>query len=969
MNPTPRETAGRPDRIAPGREIWEGLAERAGRRNGGFYWPRAPGATGGRPPVPRGIQGYGRPGKRAAAGATGARPKHPEMYLYPPGWRRDTVERQRTIGWMGLAREATLMDWFDALFAGFEDPPAGTLRIAFWRRQTQPIDPAEDLARHRARARIVHALVEAAGLDVRDWGDVDGDHPAEVVDIVVGAVPAPAAAILVDALSDRIRTRPDGRSGPLSAVTLRRPDGAELVWEDRQAVPLDEVLAAVDRFLRGETVPWLLTAAGATFGTRTHSDAFQIPPGGIPWTTPADRGPAHPPVDAVGTESIAAPGEGGGFRSGLDAAPGEGILGNLLRPDTGAGAGLGGTGGVFPGGGGGGGIGFGGGGFRADGTADATQGGQGGPGGLNELGGRGIPGPIAGRIVGGVPDVRGWDDAHAFDTAVPGQDSGIGVSPEPGEGGGGGAVVGGGPRVEVADGEAAGDDDDPPGVAYARLECSETIVAGEPFDLTVGIAATQALGVFGGRFDVPAGAYVLTIQVIANGFTAGDGVSLRQELRVTAADRYPSVALRLTADAQAEDVRLRTIQATYFVSSQPIGVAYRPVAVVKARHLLASAAAPAPPRAMGLGTPGSGAPPDLTVIITDGDDDDLDWTFESPHRFTRPDKLAIPIGDSPEAFTQMLIDEMNQSDGKPLTMLMHGFGEQIALVMPGQVGGILREIAPQLGGRPPTVLILSHDPHIPWELAVLDPPVDATAAPFLGAQAVVGRWVQPRPGQRKPKHPPLELRSAGSMAVLCGVYPEDGGDDGEWTRLEQAEAEAQDLTTLYQASRVTADWAGVKALLHAPADAEMIHLAGHAVYRPGSTATGFVLDDLTYLTPSYVFGGRLSAAKPFVFLNACQAGSDYAVLGAGGGLASAFLVAGASAVVAPLWSVDDAQARDACLEFYRRALAEGETPAEILRARRARFGRDAAGNEIDADSPTAMAYQFFGHPNMRLVRP
>src|SRR4029079_15217436 len=101
-------------------------------------------------------------------------------------------------------------------------------------------------------------------------------------------------------------------------------------------------------------------------------------------------------------------------------------------------------------------------------------------------------------------------------------------------------------------------------------------------------------------------------------------------------------------------------------------------------------------------------------------------------------------------------------------------------------------------------------------------------------------------------------------------------------------------------------------------------------------------------------------SAPFVFLNACQVGAGESVLDDYAGLADAFLFAGASAVIAPLWSIDDVIARELALGFYEHALA-GEPPAEVLRRERAAFRDDPS-----VTSPRRLSYQFFGHPSMRL---
>jgi hypothetical protein len=77
---------------------------------------------------------------------------------------------------------------------------------------------------------------------------------------------------------------------------------------------------------------------------------------------------------------------------------------------------------------------------------------------------------------------------------------------------------------------------------------------------------------------------------------------------------------------------------------------------------------------------------------------------------------------------------------------------------------------------------------------------------------------------------------------------------------------------------------------------------------------------------------------------------------------AAFLYAGASGVVAPLWSIEDAIAKEIALRFYEQTFA-GMAPAEFLHGERCKF-RDTS-SDISA---TCIAYHFFGHPAMRLIR-
>jgi hypothetical protein len=110
-----------------------------------------------------------------------------------------------------------------------------------------------------------------------------------------------------------------------------------------------------------------------------------------------------------------------------------------------------------------------------------------------------------------------------------------------------------------------------------------------------------------------------------------------------------------------------------------------------------------------------------------------------------------------------------------------------------------------------------------------------------------------------------------------------------------------------------------------------------------------------------VKGGSLVRA-PLVFLNACQVGTGQETLGDYAGLAESFLFVGAAAVVAPLWSIDDSVASALAERFYAHAFT-GESLAEIVRAERAGFDAHQGDH-----SSTLMAFQFFGHPEMRLER-
>jgi hypothetical protein len=499
------------------------------------------------------------------------------------------------------------------------------------------------------------------------------------------------------------------------------------------------------------------------------------------------------------------------------------------------------------------------------------------------------------------------------------------------------------------------------------------VTAGEEFDLEVGIAEVRDPSVAGSEIVRPTwsqGPYVLTVWLLADGFSLRSGEVLRQHLAVTVEAPYPFALLHLTPGAQAEDIAHRKIEVTYFIGSQPVGIAYREVEVVRTTGMVTTTPLPPPPLTATFQIPADFTEPDLTVKISEGDKPgDLHWTFDTPGNSnvaTPSNPIVNNIGGNPSQFATQLINRMNQSAGKALSLQMRGIGRAVTQATPTRFWEILASVAAGVGDRPPTLLIISQDPYVPWELALVDSPIDPGSAPFLGAQTVLGRWILPRLGQDKPDLPVQDPRMVRSMAILCGVYPEQRG---RWKRLKHAEQEAADLKKHYEGLEVVADTSSVVDFLEHPPDAEVFHFAGHAIYDPTSLENGLVLNDGTYLDATLISGAQFAPKpRPFVFLNACQAGSGYEVLGGYAGLVGALVTAGASAVVAPLWSVNDEEARKISIEFYERSVDDEAPPAETLRRQRARFGKDANGADVAPDSPVHLAYQFFGHPSMRLIR-
>lgn len=71
------------------------------------------------------------------------------------------------------------------------------------------------------RAKLLHGLVDALGLEVKDWGETDLVYPREVVEVVIALAP-----IVVPALVAVINTWI--KASKIKQVTVMKLDGSEI---------------------------------------------------------------------------------------------------------------------------------------------------------------------------------------------------------------------------------------------------------------------------------------------------------------------------------------------------------------------------------------------------------------------------------------------------------------------------------------------------------------------------------------------------------------------------------------------------------------------------------------------------------------------------------------------------------------------------------------------------------------------
>ncbi len=148
--------------------------------------------------------------------------------------------------------------------------------------------------------------------------------------------------------------------------------------------------------------------------------------------------------------------------------------------------------------------------------------------------------------------------------------------------------------------------------------------------------------------------------------------------------------------------------------------------------------------------------------------------------------------------------------------------------------------------------------------------------------------------------------------------------------LENVEREVQSIAQRFPARVLRGDQATAAKFADQSRSADVIHVATHGVYRPEDPMfSGILLADGWFDLHSIC---RLRLRQPLVVLSACQTGrlattqGDELV-----GLARGFFYAGARALLASLWSVDDQVTARLMDRFYAN-LVDSVPPAEALRA-------------------------------------
>jgi hypothetical protein len=255
--------------------------------------------------------------------------------------------------------------------------------------------------------------------------------------------------------------------------------------------------------------------------------------------------------------------------------------------------------------------------------------------------------------------------------------------------------------------------------------------------------------------------------------------------------------------------------------------------------------------------------------------------------------------------------------------------------------------------KPKTMLIVSEEPYIPWELMVPTRWRNNAREDRepIGVEFAVGRWVH-----RQHISPPQRL----SFKETYVVAPRYSAE----RQLPLAEKEAKLVAKAFPPSR-RIDPASVTTLDTSVGggDVSLLHFVCHGkADAPQTIYMDNEQDNLNTLQVKALKGflRTFPRTRTFVFLNACEVGRPAPSLVGIGGLANEFLAVGAGAVIAPLWSVADNVASDVAKTFYETVRKSPKTTfASILQGIRRKAYSGTAED-------TWAAYCFYGDPKAAL---
>ncbi|HEV8552921.1 MAG TPA: CHAT domain-containing protein [Casimicrobiaceae bacterium] len=437
------------------------------------------------------------------------------------------------------------------------------------------------------------------------------------------------------------------------------------------------------------------------------------------------------------------------------------------------------------------------------------------------------------------------------------------------------------------------------------------------------------------------------------------------EYSISAGTQKPAHFVLTAPTVDEPDHSILELRANFYLNNRWCGEGVRNLDVRRDAGVSALARIPSPKVPewrLGLTLEPDATPPDLIVrILKTTHVGEYDWSCLSPHLNldtpVDPVKRTMALGDDAQTYVR---NRFQPLAGKSLANIdiadIEGIGQAIYDSTPEVFKDAYWALwsAANEGHFPfDSIQIVTDEPYIPWELMRV---YDAKRAPdvdpeFLAVRHCIGRWLA-MDAARLTQH-----ISVNATAVAASDYSQV---DSIADKLPWAAEEKKLMMDTYRAEEVVLKSDPLLKFLK-DGRVQALHFACHgkmSITNP--LGSQLILEDTPNdLKPTMVNRPEvrrgLGSEHPMVFLNACEVGGGAASLTLVAGFPAAFLSAGASAVISPLWVVNDAHAKTIAATFYEQVLRKDARPlGEVLREVHSRWR--------DEKHLTYLAYVLYGDP-------
>jgi hypothetical protein len=350
--------------------------------------------------------------------------------------------------------------------------------------------------------------------------------------------------------------------------------------------------------------------------------------------------------------------------------------------------------------------------------------------------------------------------------------------------------------------------------------------------------------------------------------------------------------------------------------------------------------------------------PDLTVFIERLDKSRpnlLRWRVEPHERFDGlPSNLRadVDLGEPPEETAFKLFSKFSALVPGKHRDVINAFGDQLWKLSPAMFRDAYWAFVNHYPQRVLTIQFVSDDPHVPWELMRPSTADEATVHEPLALQQIVARWIDQYNG---------DMRNNLPGGRLVSVEPKY---KNQRLQVSGPEPEIEERMKALGGHAIEGTREAFLGLLRQSAPEPpvgVLHFTGHGVFDAKiASASAIKLENGNSVSALEVKSKDVQlghACHTLVFFNACEVGATGVVFGEVGGWADAFLDRKFGAFIAPLWAVDEADARTVAADLLERVYAKRSPIGAALREIR---------REYADRSPTFYSYLYYGDVTARL---